>query len=192
MTYSAIIVLGNFMDKKGVLNGESASRMNIAIDAFRKEFEPDFVTCGWAYRDDSSITIADAMKSYAIEIGKIPSELIIAEKNSRDTVGDAVFTKKNIASIRKWKRILVATSDYHVPRAREIFNFVYGEGYSIKIIGAVSAKSKEQTENEKISLRAFYRTFAGIDAGNDELIYGRLREKHPYYNGMVHPKIFID
>ena len=180
------------MDKVGVLNEESASRMDIAIEEFHKNLAPDFVTCGWAYRDDSPIAIADAMKKYAIEIGRIPSRSIITERNSRDTVGDALFTKKNIASKRDWKNILVATSDYHVSRAYEIFSFVYGKRYFIEIIGAFTDRTEEQLVNEKKSVNAFHQTFMDITAGDDALIYKRLCEKHPYYNGLVHPKILAD
>ena len=180
------------MDKEGILNKESTSRMDIAIEAFHENLVPDFITCGWAYRDDSPIAIADAMKKYAIEIGRIPSGSIITERNSRDTVGDAVFTKKYFASKREWKNILVATSDYHAPRACEIFNFVYGKRYSIEITGAVTNTSEEQLENEKKSINVFHETFIDIKAGDDALIFKRLCEKHPYYNGRVHPEILVD
>ena len=180
------------MDKMGKLNKESSSRMDIAIEAFHENRAPYVITCGWAYRRDSPIAIADAMKKYAIEIGRIPSGSIITERNSKDTVGDAVFTKKYIAAKREWKNILVATSDYHAPRANEIFNFVYGKRYSIEIIVALTNTTEEQLETEKKSVNAFHETFKDIKAGEDAAIYERLCEKHPYYNGLVHPKIFVE
>ena len=164
--------------------------MDIAIEAFHKKLAPYVITCGWAYRGDSPIAIADAMKKYAIEIGGVPSGAILTEKKSRDTVGDAVFSKKYIASKRGWKSILVATSDYHAPRAYKIFNYVYGKHYSVEIIGAVTDSTEEQLENEKKSINAFDETFKDIKAGDDALIYKRLCEKHPYYNGQVHPKMW--
>ena len=36
MTCTAIIVLGNLMDKNGILNTESSLRMNYAIECFQK------------------------------------------------------------------------------------------------------------------------------------------------------------
>jgi len=192
MGYSAIIVLGNLMTKEGKLNRESSSRMDMAIEAFHKNQAPYIIACGWAYRNDSSITIADAMKSYAVEIGRVNPNSILTEKNSRDTVGDAIFTKKHIASKRGWNKFLVLTSDYHVSRTYEIFNYIYGKQYSIEVKGADTDRANEQLESEKNSTDAFYETFKGIGAGDDALINKRLCDKHPYYNGVVHPEILVD
>ena len=170
------------MTKEGQLNRESSSRMDVAIETFYETQTPYIVTCGWAYRNDSSITIADAMKNYAVKIGKVNPNSILTEKNSRDTVGDAIFTKKNMVSKRKWKNILVVTSDYHVSRTFKIFNYIYGKQYSIEVKGADTDRANEQLESEKNSTDAFYETFKGIGAGYDTLIYKRLCEKHPFYN----------
>lgn len=177
------------MNKEGELNVESVSRMNVAIDAFKNYESSCIVTCGWAYRDDSYITIADAMKNYAIETGGVPSDAVITETNSRDTVGDAVFTKHNIAINNNWKKVLVVTSDYHMSRTMEIFNFVYGKKYIISVRGAATSLTESRDENENSSLRMFHKTFVDIEAGSDVEIYNRLRERHPFYNGDVFQKI---
>ena len=103
-----------------------------------------------------------------------------------------LFTKKYIALKRKWNNFLVATSDYHVSRTHEIFNYVYGRQYSIKVMGTTTGRAEQQLESEEKSMYAFRETFMGIEAGDDVLIYKRLCEKHPYYNGLVHPKILVD
>jgi hypothetical protein len=87
-----IIVLGNWIDKSGQLNKESCSRLDPAIDVFRKNKYSFMITCGWDYRDDSNIAIADAMKSYIINNSDISHELVLTETNSRDIVGNALFT----------------------------------------------------------------------------------------------------
>lgn len=189
MDYSAIIVLGHLMSKEGELNNESSSRMNLAIEAFHENQAPYIVTCGWAYRTDSPVTIADAMRNYAIKMGNINPGSIITEMNSRDTVGDAIFTKKNVALKRRWNNILVVTSDYHVSRTQIIFNYIYGDHYNIDVKGATTSTANEQLKNESSSLIAFYDTFEDIEAGDDALIHQRLYEKHPFYNGVVYPKI---
>lgn len=190
--YSAIIVLGNLMSEEGELNIESSSRMNIAIEALHENQVPYIVTCGWAYRSDSPVAIADAMRNYAIKMGNINPESILTEKNSRDTVGDAIFTKKNIALKRGWKNILVITSDYHVSRTHIIFNYIYGNSCDIEVKGITTDVANEQLKIENTSLMAFYDTFKGIEAGDDALIYERLYKKHPLYNGVVYPKITME
>ncbi len=177
------------MNKEGELNTESSSRMNLAIAAFNNLEAPYIVTCGWAYRNDTFITLADAMKTYAIKSHGIPSDSIVTETTSRDTVGDAVFSKKNILLNRGWKKLMVITSDYHVSRVHEIFTYVYGIQYTIKVRGVATDRKESQSNKETMSTHAFHETFLGIDAGNDISIYKRLCEKHPYYNGLIHPKI---
>ena len=68
MKNSIIIVLGNLMDKLGQLNKVSCSRLDLAIDIFRKNKYSFIITCGWDYRDDSNIALADAMKSYIVKV----------------------------------------------------------------------------------------------------------------------------
>ncbi|MDA7918415.1 YdcF family protein [Mariniblastus sp.] len=189
MNYSAIIVLGNLMSKDGKLNEESTNRMELAIDRFVRNDAPYLITCGWDYRADSAIAIADAMSQFAIESGKVPPASIILANQSRDTVGDAIFSKQIIQSKSGWTRLLIVTSDYHVARTLEIFNFIYSEQYDIEVIGATTAAANEQVNSESSSLVAFRKTFAGVVCGDDESIYKRLCKDHPFYNGVVHPKL---
>ena len=189
VNYSAIIVLGNLMSKDGRLNAESTNRMELAIDRFVRNDAPCLITCGWDYRADSTIAIADAMSQFAIESGKVPPASIILANQSRDTVGDAIFTKQIIQSKSGWTRLLIVTSDYHVGRTLEIFNFIYGDRYDIEVIGATTDAANEQPNSESSSLAAFRKTFVGIDCGDDDSIYKRLCTDHPFYNGVVHPQL---
>ena len=95
MENSIIIVLGNFMDKLGQLNEESCSRLDLAIDKFRKNKYSCIVTSGWDYHGEYDSAIAVAMKSYIVKNSNISHEIVFTEVNARDTVGDAIFTKKN-------------------------------------------------------------------------------------------------
>ena len=58
MKNSIIIVLGNFMDKSGQLNKESRSRLDLAIDVFRKNKHSFIITSGWDYYAEYNIPIA--------------------------------------------------------------------------------------------------------------------------------------
>ncbi|MFL0797182.1 MAG: YdcF family protein [Cellvibrionaceae bacterium] len=189
MSYAAIIVLGNLMSKEGVLNVESSLRVDAAVNAFNGNEAPVIVTCGWAYRDDSDINIADAMKAYAISVKCLPEHVVIPETTSRDTVGDAVFTKKYLAEWKDWREILVVTSDYHAERAEEIFRFVYGPDYRVDVRGVAVGSRESHSNSENTSKEAFRKTFEGIEAGDSPAIFKRLQESHPFYNGDVYPHI---
>ncbi len=186
--YDAIIALANLMDKDGNLNNESQSRMDKAIDFFKAGVAKYIITIGWDYRDDSDLPVAYAMRDYAVKKRGISSESILCDINSRDTVGDAIFSKRNIMLPKSWNNLLVVTSDYHVNRTKEIFSFIYGNSYNITVEGAVSRTFDNVEKSEAKSLQAFNNTFSGILAGDDIKIFERLNNNHPFYNGDIYPK----
>lgn len=188
MGYDAVIVLANEMDAYGILNKESTLRANLAADLAKELGIPRVVTCGWAYRKDSTVKIANAFKDYLIGIG-VNSENIIAELNSRDTVGDAVFTRKNVIEPLGISNFCVVTSNYHVARTKKIFDFVYGSAFSFDVKGADVDFDDAVLSKELDSEVAFLNTFKNVEAGNIEEIMETLKKKHPFYNGKVYPEI---
>src|SRR5882762_626549 len=107
--YDAVIVLANLMDRQGNLNDESRARMDCAVRFIKDGEALLLIPCGWAYRDDCDICIADAMRRYAVQEHQIAASAIIAEPTPRDTVGDAVFSKRNLAVPLGWSSVLVVT-----------------------------------------------------------------------------------
>lgn len=188
MKFDAVIVLANEMDENGKLNSESRLRANFAASLFEQHKIPLMITCGWAYRRDTAIPIAESFKNYLIEMG-VQNKQILSDTNSRDTVGDAFFTRLNICEPLGLKSILVITSNYHVIRTKEIFDFVYGDKFKIRVEGIYIEISPEILEKEEESRVAFNKTFAKTDVGNVEQIYHTLQSSHPYYNGDKYPKI---
>ncbi len=188
-SYDSIIVLANHMDNFGILNNESRLRVNCAIDALSCNYASILITCGWAYRKDLNISIAEAMRKYAKTLYSSTNATILTEANSRDTVGDALFTKINMALPLGWKKIMVVTSDYHVKRSRNIFTFVYGPSIQIDVIGTPCPHDRQQINKEIVSMAAFSKTFDGITPGDTKAIYERLRKEHPFYNGKIYKQI---
>ena len=185
----AVIVLANLMDEDGSLNFESRTRADMAIEIFKDKKARNLVTCGWNYRSDSDIKIAEAFRNYISSKFEVDSDSIMTELNSRDTVGDAFFTKVNFAKPLAWKHICVVTSNYHLKRTEEIFNFIYGLDFTIDFYGAEMTYEKTKILEELSSLQAFRETFSNVKQGDDEEIYVRLTEKHPFYNGKIYAKI---
>lgn len=187
----AVLVLANLMDRQGRLNPETQARVETAVSEMRRVCAPLLVTCGWAYRDDSDLCIADAMRRHAVALGVEP-DAVIPERTPRDTVGDAVFTRRNLAIPRRWSGVLVVTSQYHAARTREIFSFVYGPDIQVDVTGAPSDDTAALEASEARSTTAFRSTFQGVNPGDDHAIFTRLREKHPFYNGDIFPLISDD
>ena len=86
-----LIVLSHLMDKNAFLEKESADRADLAISLFIKHNLNFLITSGWAYRNDSSISICDACRDYIINNSEIKSNQLITLPLSRDTVGDVFF-----------------------------------------------------------------------------------------------------
>ena len=185
--HDAVIALANQMDAAGRLNEESMSRLTLACDLVKSGRAPLLVTCGWDYRDDSDLVIADVMAEWAMRHLGMDASHILTEPQSRDTVGDAVFTKRSLANRFGWNSILVVTSAYHVERTKEIFAFVYGRPVDVR--GAPGPDDTALAMSEARFLAAFRSTFAGVAPGDDEAIYTRLRTAHPFYNGEVYPAL---
>lgn len=179
--YHAILLLANLMDGEGNPNVESRARADAAAQAWRQGRAPLIVPCGWAYRADTDLTIAEALSRYLQSTG-IPAQAIVTETRSRDTVGDAVYTRETGA----WPRPLVVTSDYHAERTRQVFAFVYG--YPVTVEGAPS-NAGDRLEAEQASLRAFRDTFAGVPAGDIQAIHARMLAAHPFYREGASPRV---
>lgn len=182
-----LIVLSHLMDAHNQLNKESISRANKAIEIFKKLKINKILTIGWDYRSDSKIPIAIAFKNYLIENG-IKSSAINSDTNSRDTVGDAVFSKINFIDNMQVSEVHVVTSPYHVNRTKIIFEKIL----DMQIIAHSSSfKSFDKSilEKEKKSLNAFNETIIDEDLISNEALINALKIRHPFYNGLMHSKL---
>ena len=179
--YDAIIILSHLMDSKGNLNNESSLRADRGYELYRNHDKSYIITCGWDYRDDSDIKISDAMSDYLNKKYNIPLEKIIKEPNSKDTVGDAVFTRRNIVEKNKFKDIAIVTSSYHLSRAKEIFKFVYGNNFNLSFFGCEIYFPQIIRIKELNSLRKFRETFSANNIGDIDKIYNELINNHKLY-----------
>ncbi len=178
----SLIVLGNTMDSSGILNHISRLRAEKAAEIYFSKNAKNIITSGWAYRKDINISLAESIKNFLVNECFVPHENVIPEVNSRDTVGDAVFSKLNIIKKLKISHLIVVTSDFHLNRVKEIFKFVYGNKYNIEVLGTGEKATIEQLNKEKISIKNFKDTFQGLTAKNIESIYLHMKKFHPLYS----------
>jgi uncharacterized SAM-binding protein YcdF (DUF218 family) len=188
LSYDAVVVLAHLMEKDGTLGAETRMRVDKGAH-LATQTAYKIVFLGWDYRADSSICISDAIASYVMSHHSVPSSMIIIDRNSRDTVGDAIFSKRILGGISKHRRVMIVTSDYHVARALRIFRYVYGEDWVVDATGVPATPTASVLANEIRSQEAFERTFSGIHKGDDEGIFSRLVSLHPFYNGEIYMKI---
>ena len=112
--YDAIIVLGAQVLPDGTPSVQLGWRLDAAYEAYQKKNVP-VVVCGAQGKDEPK-TEAEVMKGYLIRAG-IPDEDILTDPasfNTRQNLKNTSFLLKSIPGINK---VLIVTSDYHVPRS---------------------------------------------------------------------------
>jgi hypothetical protein len=130
-----VIILGGGIGESGKLPEWSEDRCKLAVDYYFKNknlYNIVFIpTSGGTYHypnpvDKLGFTIFECnlMTEYLLK-HNIPEENIFREYSSYDTIGNAFFVKTLFTDIRKWYDLIVITSDFHMSRSMEIFNFIF-------------------------------------------------------------------
>jgi hypothetical protein len=135
--------------------------------------------------DDSlSVTEADAMAAYARAAGA-PANALFVEDESRDTIGNAWFTRRRWLEPNDWRAIRVVTTDYHIPRAAWIFRKVLGHDYDVAFSAAPSdrfAASVASRARDESDIAAFLAGWlSGIEDGDAAAIEQLITRDHPGY-----------
>eukprot|EP00873_Tetraselmis_striata_P021221 jgi/Tetstr1/441485/TSEL_029717.t1 len=81
--------------------------------------KPPIMRGGYVYHESTSCA------DYLIERG-MPPERILKEVSSFDTIGNGYFSATIHALPRRWRRLAVITSEFHMPRSKAIFDHCYG------------------------------------------------------------------
>src|SRR3989338_5334202 len=143
-----IIVLGGGISPDGSLPEIPKKRVERGIELFREITAFKLIMSGkygfWLdwQKNAPSRSEAIAMQEYALTLG-MKAENILTEEDSKDTLGNAFFTKINILEPNKWTDITVVTSDYHLERTKYVFELVLGPKYFINFETADTGLSAE-------------------------------------------------
>jgi len=164
--YDVILVLGGGIDDNAKPYEWVERRLDKAIEVFKGE--PIMLcTRGTVHKpqktDKDGFVIDEAvpMGEYLHEKG-IPREKILLENISLDTVGNAYFARTVHIDPMKWRKLVVITSKFHMPRSEEIFKWIFGlepkHDYNIEYItvsdeGLDENLIKSRTEKEKKSIQ---------------------------------------
>ena len=187
--FDALIVLAHEMDAEGICDEETQKRLDKAADLFLTHDAQAIILMGWAYLSDTECTLSESMANYLQKQHAISQKYLHLDNDSRDTVGDAYFSKVKFYHLMKNHKICVVTSDYHLERAKIIFEFVYGDDFCCDFVGTCSEKAKTQQRKEQESIKQFQKTFENLPIGDNAAIFERMRTAHSCYNGVKYPKI---
>ena len=117
MQYDAIVVLGAQVKPDRTPSVQLSWRLDAAAAAYAKHAVP-VVVCG-AQGSDEPCPESVIMKQYLAEKG-VPENMILEDPDSRNTQENLRNAKTLLAMYPDVERVLIVTSDYHVPRAMAI------------------------------------------------------------------------
>ena len=112
----------------------------------------------------------------------------ILDKNSMDTVGDAVFSSLILKKISFFGKLKVISSDWHIERVKKIFERIYDSNFKIDFIASQELdyiKSNIKIKilrNERNAIEEFTNNFSGFNKERNSA-FNYLIKNHKLYNG---------
>lgn len=183
---SALLVLSHLLNPDRTLGEETLARAALAAHLYKQGDFACLATSGWAYRSDLEYGIGKYVANYLIYEESLPKSAVISDENSRDTVGDAFFLRKNVFRNSSISSVTVVTHDYHRERAQEIFSSFFCPEIEVQFTTVDSIYvSPAAIQRERDSLKAFRETFRDVQMHDDDAVWRVLSAKHPYYNGTI-------
>ena len=154
-----IVVLGSPNDAKGRLLSVALERCSLAHAEYRQH--PGYAilpTGGWGeHFNTTGKAHGHYLKQELMEQG-IPEEAFLPCTESSNTIEDALLSRETL-DFYPDTELIVVTSDFHVPRARKLFEREF-PGRSIRMSGSVTHLSPEVLarlrEHEKKALERLH------------------------------------
>lgn len=172
--YDVIIVLAGGIRDSGELPESVHQRIHKAKELFDAQVATRVIMSGrWSQSRNRTppTTEAEAMSLYAQVIG-IPEKFIHKEEHSQNTAGNAFYSTTHFLKPNNWKKVVVVTSDFHLPRTQYIFNKFLGPEYSIRYESARTTFSVKKLLkwqlSEKLILGITKKRFEKLQDGNYE------------------------
>lgn len=160
-----------------------ADRATRAAELFREGKAPLVVASGRRLRPNAGI--AELMEHDLIERA-VPREKIVRFAHDADSTLEEAEELARLAKIRKWRSVIVVTSNYHTRRARYIFRRVFPQGMELRVASARDGDfDPERWWERRKSIKELTREFAEMAAAMWELWGKReTRETAPSVVGM--------
>jgi Uncharacterized conserved protein len=118
-TYDAILLLGLKLEENGSPRPELLMRIRKAAECWEKKKAPLIIACGGQI-PGTPVSEAQVMKEELVKAG-IPKDAVVSENRSMITVENFLNARALLNKSRP--RVLIVTSDYHMPRSKLICIF---------------------------------------------------------------------
>jgi uncharacterized SAM-binding protein YcdF (DUF218 family) len=137
-----------------------ADRATRAAQVYRQGLAPLVVASGRKLRPYAGI--AELMEHDLVERG-VPKDKIFRAAHEADTTREEALALAQVAAQRKWRSLIVVTSNYHTRRARYIFEHVFPAGTIIRVTGARDGDfDPDGWWERRISVKEFARELAAM------------------------------
>lgn len=186
--YDAIIVLGS---KPAPPDWKFPSHvyksLDVTADLLNQAAAPYVIVSGkWALHYDAlnieqPFTEAEKMAEYLIKKG-VDQRQILIETESKDTVSNFYYLKKQFLMPQNMHRILIVTADFRIERMRFLCDKILGPDYQFEF-EAVDAKPEEVYPHEAETLQAQKKMLHDMKAGDEEFVGAKFYDD-PYYEAV--------
>jgi uncharacterized SAM-binding protein YcdF (DUF218 family) len=137
-----------------------ADRATHAADLYRHGMAPIVIASGRRLRPYAGI--AELMEHDLIERG-VPKDKIVRISHNAENTREEAQVLAQQALERKWRSVIVVTSNYHTRRARYIFLHVFPAQTQVRVSGAQDGDFDPQHWwQSRKSLKEFTRELAGM------------------------------
>lgn len=139
MKYNVIIVLAGGITNQETLPESVKKRVLLAKKLYDRKLSSRILMSGkwsgyWDYLPPQH-TEAELMRQYAISVG-LPKSAILVEEHSQSTFENALYVSKLFLEPHRWKDVVVVTSDFHINRAKYIFEQLLKNTYTLNFVGS--------------------------------------------------------
>jgi uncharacterized SAM-binding protein YcdF (DUF218 family) len=160
-----------------------ADRATRTAEIYRQGFAPVVVASGVRLRPYAGA--AELMEHDLIERG-VPKEKILRYPHDAENTREEAEVLAKLASEKKWKSVIIVTSNYHTRRTRYIFRRVFPGNISVNVAGARDGDfDPEHWYEKRKSVKEFVREVAGMAVAMWEL-RGK-EDQHQVSQQMVEP-----
>lgn len=163
-----ILILGSYNDDQGELSHIATSRLKRGILAYQEHKNSKIIlTGGYGVHFNRTEKPHTFYARFFLIENNIPSYEILDEVESTHTLEDALFAKKVIDRF-PYKKIIIVTSDFHMPRVQFIFDSIFNT-HTLHYSIAVTDVSKEEYNvflyQEEKKLEAIKQKIKGYSNG---------------------------
>jgi uncharacterized SAM-binding protein YcdF (DUF218 family) len=137
-----------------------ADRSTRAAEVYRQGLAPIVVASGRRLRPYAGIS--ELMEHDLVERG-VSKDKIVKVAHNADNTREEARELAQVAVERKWRKVIVVTSNYHTRRARYIFRHAFPTRVSVRVTGARDGDfDPDRWWEKRVSVKELAREFAGM------------------------------